>query len=218
MGQITVENFLFLPTGIILSYLLGAIPFAYLFGRVYKGIDIRQFGSGNIGATNAFRVLGKIPGSLVLIFDICKGFLSITLIGNLLLKKHLSFSADLTHIVLGISCIAGHNWTIFLKFKGGKGVATSLGVLIGLSLVTPQLWRVFLLTLLIWLSVFLFSHMVSLASLVSSLAFTILTVYFRFSKELVLMSIVLCIFSFLRHQSNILRILQGKEPRVNFKK
>ena len=98
--------------GLICSYLLGAIPTAYIFGKMLKGIDIRQHGSGNVGATNAFRILGKGPGSLVLFLDVLKGALAITVIGNIL---HLD--QIFLRVLLGASVVIGHNWTVFLNFK-----------------------------------------------------------------------------------------------------
>ncbi|MDI6606795.1 MAG: glycerol-3-phosphate acyltransferase, partial [Candidatus Omnitrophota bacterium] len=125
--------------GIIVSYLTGSIPTAYIFGRVFKGIDIRKFGSGNVGATNALRVLGKGPAIAVLLIDAFKGFVVVTLLADLLIAHLGGISAQTLRILLGIACICGHNWTVFLKFRGGKGVATTLGVLLGLSFSIPGL-------------------------------------------------------------------------------
>ena len=111
---------------LVLAYFIGAIPTGYWAGRLLKGIDIREHGSKNMGATNVLRVLGKGPGIAVLLIDILKGVLPLTLIANLL-----GISDPLTLVLIGIAAVAGHNWTVFLGFKGGKGVATSLGVLIG---------------------------------------------------------------------------------------
>ena len=106
------------------AYLIGSIPVAYIFGRVLKGLDIREHGSGNMGATNAFRVLGKGPGTMVLILDILKGIIPVTLLANVFgLRDALSL------VIISVAAVAGHNWTVFLGFKGGKGMATSLGIL-----------------------------------------------------------------------------------------
>lgn len=102
------------------SYLLGSIPTAYIFGRLLKGIDIRDFGSGNVGATNALRVLGKPVGITVLIIDILKGVLAVALLGNLLSAKVSFLPPEILRVMSGLCAIAGHNWTIFLNFKGGK--------------------------------------------------------------------------------------------------
>src|SRR3989338_5088795 len=115
--------------GIILAYLTGSIPTAYIFGRMSKGIDIRQHGSGNVGATNVFRVLGKWPGTVVLMLDILKGTIAAAVVPDML-----GLTGVLHRAALALAVVCGHNWTVFLKFKGGKGVATAFGVLIGLTI------------------------------------------------------------------------------------
>ena len=194
-----------------ISYLVGAIPTAYLFGRVLKGIDIRQHGSGNVGATNAFRVLGKGPGSVVLLIDIIKGAIVPTAIANLFGLTYIFHLA-----LLGCIAVVGHNWTIFLNFKGGKGIATSLGVLIGLTIKIGILRPVVLITMLVWLSTFLMSGYVSLASIMAATLLPILMVIFEQPFEFVILGIIFCAFVVLRHQSNIKRLLAGKENRVCF--
>src|SRR3989338_7947082 len=134
---------------LILSYLIGSIPTAYLFGRM-KGIDIRRHGSGNVGATNAFRVLGKIPGSVVLLVVGLKGAVAVTIVGDLFGLEHVG-----SRVLLAVAVVMGHNWTIFLNFKGGKGIAASLGALIGLTVKIALIRPVLLFTLLVWLGVFL---------------------------------------------------------------
>lgn len=193
-----------------LTYLIGAIPTAYIFGRLFKGIDIRQHGSGNVGATNAFRVLGKGPGAAVLIIDIIKGIIPTTLVANLF-----GFHDPLTLGIIGLVAVAAHNWTVFLKFKGGKGIATSLGVLIGLTIQIPGLRPVLLSIVGVWLGVFLLFGYVSLASLVAAVALPICMVTVHAPFVMVVMSIVLCLFVVFRHHSNIKRLLQGKENRVS---
>lgn len=200
---------------IAISYLIGSIPTAYIFGRVLRGIDIRNFGSGNVGATNAFRVLGKAPGITVLILDIIKGFITVLFLGNLISLKVPSDYNPLLRIILGISCILGHNWTIFLGFKGGKGVATTLGVLLGLSIKIPGLKLIIGLLMLTWFLVFIISRTVSLASVLASISLPLYMFIFRQPPTLIILSILLCIFSILRHRANIKRILEGKEPRLN---
>ncbi|MFA5062748.1 MAG: glycerol-3-phosphate 1-O-acyltransferase PlsY [Candidatus Omnitrophota bacterium] len=203
--------------GIIISYLFGSIPTAYIFGRIIKGIDIRKFGSGNVGATNALRLLGKGWGITVLALDILKGFLPVVILPSIIgIKANISLESFC--IFVGISCICGHNWTIFLKFKGGKGVATTLGVLLGLSIKIAGLKIILGITIFIWLTVFLFTRTISLASLLAALSFPILTVLFRQSLGLILIVTLLSVFIIYRHKSNIQRILEGKEPKLSFKK
>ena len=129
---------------IVLSYLVGAIPTAYIFGKVMKGIDIRQHGSGNVGATNAFRVLGKGPGTAVLIIDIIKGVIPVVVVAGFLVPDALG------RIVAAVAAVCGHNWTCFLNFKGGKGIATTLGVLIGLTVALSAARPAVVLCVLVW--------------------------------------------------------------------
>ena len=199
---------------IIGSYFLGSVPTAYIFGKLAKGIDIRKFGSGNVGATNAIRILGKGPGVTVLILDILKGCAAVILLGNLAAAKVAFISDELLRIILGISCICGHNWTIFLRFKGGKGVATTFGVLIALAVKISGFKIILGMTVLTWFVVFLIARIVSLASLLSGLALPLYMVLFKQSRILIVAGIILSIFIILRHKSNLKRILQGKEPRL----
>jgi len=204
---------LWIILGIIVSYLIGSIPTAYIFGRVLKGIDIRKFGSGNVGATNALRVLGKGPGIAVLVLDILKGFLPVIFLGNFL-RSRIAFIPDETlRLILGLSCICGHNWTIFLGFKGGKGIATTFGVLLGLSLKITGLKLILGLVILTWLVIFIIVRIVSVASVLAGIALPIYIILFKQPKVLIFASILLCIFIILRHKTNLKRVFQGKEPR-----
>jgi len=204
--------------GIIISYLLGSIPTAYIFGRVLKGIDIRKFGSGNVGATNALRVLGKGPGICVLLLDVFKGFAAVVFLGNLILAKNISISDAALRVILGLICVSGHNWTVFLGFKGGKGMATTLGVLFGLAAKIAGLKIILGIAILIWMLVFFLSRIVSLASIASALALPLLMLVFKQINILVALSFILSAFVILRHKSNLTRLFQGKEPRISFKK
>jgi len=199
-----------LVIALIVSYLIGSVPTAYVFGKLYKGIDIREHGSGNVGATNAIRVLGKVPGFTVLLIDICKGVLPLTLVGNIF-----SLETAFSRVMLGLAVVAGHNWTIFLNFKGGKGIATSLGVLIGLALQFPELRVVLYICLLSWLIAFLACGYVSLASILAATLMPVVMVVTGQPFEIVLLGVIFCIFVVVRHQPNIKRLLSGKESRVN---
>ncbi len=194
---------------LVVTYLIGAIPTAYIFGRILKKIDIRQHGSGNVGATNAFRVLGKVPGTAVLLIDIVKGIIPTTIIANLT-----GFNSPWMLVIYGMVAVAAHNWTVFLNFKGGKGIATSLGVLIGLAIQIPGLRIVLLVVLGVWLAVFLASGYVSLASIFAALALPICMVMIDAPFVFKIMSIILCVFIVFRHYANIKRLFQGKENRV----
>ena len=196
---------------IISSYLLGSIPTAYIFGKVTKGIDIREHGSGNVGATNVFRVLGKIPGIIVLVCDILKGFLAVAVAGDLF-----GCEAVYERIILAITVVAGHNWTVFLQFKGGKGIAASLGVLIALTVKIPSVLPVLCVVLGVWIISFLVSRIVSLSSIIASvfLPTTMAVTHQPFS--LVCLGVLFCLFIVFRHRPNIKRLLAGQEPRVPF--
>jgi glycerol-3-phosphate acyltransferase PlsY len=204
-------NLLFLAISAVLAYLIGSIPVAYIFGRLLKGLDIREHGSGNMGATNAFRVLGKGPGTIVLILDIIKGIVPVTLLANAF-----GLGDALSLVIIAVAVVAGHNWTVFLGFKGGKGMATSLGVLIGLAIQFQVLRLILLLVVMTWCALFLLFGFVSLASIAAAVVFPILMVVFFEPFPLIIMSIVLCIFIVFRHRSNIKRLAKGQENRVFF--
>lgn len=195
--------------GIILSYLIGSIPTAYIFGRLYKGIDIREHGSGNVGATNVFRVLGKGPGALVLLLDILKGVIAVAVISTLLSLDHV-----VHYIVLAVFVVGGHNWTVFLNFKGGKGVATSLGVLIGLTLKLASIRIVLLITITAWILCFLTTRIISISSIIAAVILPITMAVTHQPFSLVCLGVVFCIFVVIRHRPNMRRLLKGEEPRV----
>ncbi len=215
---------------LIISYFIGSIPTAYIFGWVIKGVDIRKFGSGNIGATNALRLLGKGWGVVILALDILKGFLPVIFLGDFLVKELnltqapynpagiFTGQAQNLFIIIGLSCICGHNWTIFLRFKGGKGVATTLGVLLGLAVKITGLKVVLGLTVLVWFTSFFIVRIISLSSILAALSFPLFTILFRQSAIVISVGILLTIFIILRHKSNIKRLLEGKEKRISFRK
>lgn len=195
--------------GILISYLIGSIPTAYIFGKLNKGIDIREHGSGNSGATNVFRVLGKKPGIIVLILDILKGVLPVVIVADALGSTQV-----IERILFAVCAVCGHNWTIFLKFKGGKGIATSLGVLIGLTIKIASIRIVLILTVLSWLVSFAITGIVSLSSIIAGTLLPIVMVFTGQSFEIICLGVVFCIFVTLRHRPNIKRLLSGKEPKV----
>jgi len=203
---------------LLISYLIGAIPTAYIFGKVLKGIDIRKVGSGNVGATNALRVLGKGAGISVLILDILKGFVVVVFLGSYFAAKPVLLSQQNLCILMGLFCICGHNWTVFLQFKGGKGIATTFGALLGLSLKIAGLKFVIALLILVWFIVFFCFRIVSLASICSAVAFPVFSFLFKQSLLFIYLSLLLSVFVLIRHKANLVRIFQGKEPRLYFKK
>ncbi|MFH1969174.1 MAG: glycerol-3-phosphate 1-O-acyltransferase PlsY [Verrucomicrobiota bacterium] len=197
----------------VLAYLLGAIPFGLLIARA-KGVDIRAVGSGNIGATNVFRALGKGWGILAFACDALKGFIP-TSVFPLLAKTLWVFGGDaVLPLVCACLAIAGHNWPVYLRFKGGKGVATSVGALIGL---VPVAAGVGLLT---WALVFVATRYVSLASIAAAImvAGVVWIFYAPTGILLPVVLTVLCGLIIWRHKSNIQRLIHGSENRFKFKK
>ncbi len=204
-----MDTFLCIVISGIAAYLCGAIPTGYWLGRWLKGIDIREHGSKNMGATNVFRVLGPWPGSIVLAIDMAKGFIPPVWIANAF-----AFDSPVLLVFLGVAAVIGHNWTIFLGFKGGKGVATSLGVLLGLTAQIPGMRPVVLITIGLWVLIFLLFGYVSLASILAAVFLPIAMIVYQAPFVAIAMSIVLCLFIVFRHRSNISRLLTGQENRV----
>lgn len=191
----------------ILSYLLGAIPFAFIFTKLVAGTDVRKIGSGNVGATNTSRILGLKYGVLVGILDVLKGFLAVFLL-QLLLPEN---AAEYWILVGAFLSIIGHNWSIFLKFTGGKGVATTFGV------VLRTLPLVFIIcTVLIWLIVVVATKYVSLASMLGAISLPIQIIILRRNPYFFIFAVILALFIVVRHHSNIKRLFQGCERRLSW--
>lgn len=188
---------------ILLSYLLGSVPVGYLIAKAVKGVDVRRHGSGNIGATNVARVVGKGAGIVTLILDILKGLIVVTLIPLLAGGGR----ADLVRISCAIAVVAGHNWTVFLRFRGGKGVATTAGAFIGL---VPM---VFLSAFCIWTVVFVLSKYVSLASIIAAVSLSLFLVVYGEPVSFQILGVVVAIVGIIRHKENIKRLLAGKENK-----
>lgn len=201
---------MFLLLSLISAYLLGSIPTSYIFAKVLKKVDIRKHGSGNAGATNVFRVVGKVPGIIVLILDVLKGVIAVALLSEVFFNNTIgvTLGLELYKILLGLSVISGHVWTVFLKFKGGKGVATTAGVLMALA---P---KVIILCLLVWAIVFAIFRIVSVASIVASISMPIFAVIFYQSIFFVLFCVLLAIGSTYKHKANIKRLLRGEEKKL----
>jgi len=203
-------GYIILFLGFVSAYMIGSIPTAYIFGRVFKSIDIREYGSGNVGATNVFRVIGKGPGIIVLIIDIIKGFICATYLASGFLYLAPVTRPELYRILVGLSAIAGHNWTLFLKFKGGKGVAASAGVVIGL------IPKIFWLGFMVWLITFFITGFVSLSSIVAVISVPIFTLAFGEPAEIVIFMCILCLIIVYKHKPNIKRLARGEEKRIAF--
>ncbi|MDI6786300.1 MAG: glycerol-3-phosphate 1-O-acyltransferase PlsY [bacterium] len=194
----------------IFSYLLGAIPFGYLAGKLLKGIDIREYGSGNLGATNVYRTVGKITGIIVLLLDIGKGLLAVIVADSFALNG-LIINRELILIIAGLCAVMGHNWPLYLKFKGGKGVATSVGIFIGLAPVAMMICiGLFVIIVAIW-------RYISLGSIVIALSLPLLMYYLNYGIHLTTFSAMVGIFIILRHISNIKRLYLGTENKFGQK-
>lgn len=208
--MLTTEIILF----IFLAYLTGAFPSAVWVGKTFYKIDVREFGSGNAGATNTFRVLGKKAGIPVLLMDIFKGWLAV---------NYLTFlsevPAEIEHqfeiqLVFGIAAVIGHLFPIYTGFRGGKGIATMMGLLIGLHpLAAVCCFGIFVL-------VFYFSKYVSLGSIVASISFPIVVILVLGStnSSMNLFAVFVPILSLITHQKNIERLVRGEETKVIFGK
>ncbi len=190
---------------ILLAYLLGSIPSALIVGKVGYNKDIRNYGSGNLGATNTFRVLGIKAGLIVTIADILKGTLAT------LLPVFASFFIDVevSRLIVGLFAVLGHTYPVFANFKGGKAVATSGGVVLGLN---PVLFLLIFITFFVTLYI---TKYVSLTSMITGVVATIISFFF---KDYLLFALIfaLTIFIIIRHRENIKRIKNGTEPKITW--
>ena len=186
---------------VILAYLLGSVPTGYILGSL-AGVDVRKAGSGNVGATNVARVVGKRHGIFTLVADIAKGFVPVVIALNL------GLTSTATALV-GVAAFLGHLYPIFLRFRGGKGVATALGVFLGLA---P--WATLVL-MVIFVLVILTTRVVSLSSMVAAASAPIVFWLLSSPPLLTGTSLFIALMIVLRHRGNIQRLLSGTEPRVD---
>lgn len=189
---------------ILLGYVIGATPFGLIAGRM-KGIDIREHGSGNIGATNVGRILGKKVGVTVLVLDILKGMLPVAI--SLMLTDN-----SLIHVATAIATVMGHNYTFWLKFKGGKGIATTAGAMILLIPIPATL------SILGWNIAVRVTRYVSVASIVAAVtipvaAFIKAAITKDWDWPILAFSLIVCVLAIWKHRSNIQRLRNGEEPR-----
>jgi glycerol-3-phosphate acyltransferase PlsY len=213
-----------IPIGVIaiLSYLVGSIPTSIIVGKIARGIDIRQYGSGNAGGTNVIRVLGWKAGVFVILMDMAKGLVATILLSRLMFGAlpfaNLTPFDDFTvvQIIAGSAAILGHIWTVFAGFRGGKGIATAGGMLIGIAPVEVGV------SLAVFSIVFLVTHYVSLGSLSAAVAFP-LTMFFRENvfleqvrgyNTLIYFSIAIALLIIYTHRANIRRLVAGTEQRL----
>ena len=205
--MLTLPNLL----GLLVAYLVGSIPSAVWVGRTFYNIDVREYGSGNAGATNTFRVLGRKPGIVVLIMDILKGFLAVKL--AFIMGDYDSQSPEFIdfELALAVCGIMGHIFPVFVGFRGGKGVATMLGILIGIH---PQAALICALSFIVTLYL---SGYVSLSSMVSGIVFpVVIMVFYSTNSSINIFSLAVAILILVTHQRNIERIIRKEESRVKW--
>ena len=199
----------------IICYLIGSIPFGLILTKLFDNNDLRNIGSGNIGATNVLRTGNKILALLTLILDLSKSFIPLFIFFKLYPHPRIYdffnfISVDQIFLILifGYFFVLGHCFPIWLKFKGGKGIATSLGVILSID------FFIGLCLLTIWILVFLVFKISSLSSLISSISFPIL-IFFKYEKvNLLYLSILLTIFVFFTHRANLIRLLKKEEKKI----
>lgn len=196
--------------GLLLAcYLIGSIPSGLIVSRRMRGVDLRRYGSGNIGATNAFRALGLTGGLLVLVMDALKGFLAVHLAMFALVP---GFLMPVVKVVFGATAIAGHNWSLFLGFKGGKGIATTLGVLLAIA---PE---VAAMAALLWVGIVALTRYSSLASLAAAVAVPILMIVYEEHPVYIGFGVLAAAFAIYKHLGNIQRLLKGEELALVLKR
>lgn len=189
--------------GSAIAYLLGSMNWSYIAGRVFGGIDIRQHGSGNAGATNVNRVLGPRAAAFAFAGDLLKGVAAV-LIGR-------NMAGDMGAIFAAVAVICGHNWPVFLGFKGGKGVATSVGALLSLDI------RIALIVLAVGVLIIAVTRYVSLGSVTGAILYPTLVVMFGSSREMIAFALVIAAFVLVKHRGNIKRLLRGEESKLGKK-
>lgn len=192
---------------VIISYLLGSVSFSIVIARLVKGIDIRQHGSGNAGATNTLRVLGKGPGIACFVLDIAKGVAAVW-IGHALNGGYESW----TPVLCGLASIVGHNWPIWFRFKGGKGIATTVGVIATLAFIPALIAGV------VAIAVIAITRYVSVGSLLFAALVPVGIGVMTGSGPMLWASLLICIFAFVRHRSNLVKLVHGKENKLGAKR
>lgn len=205
--------FIVFTASTLIAYLIGSIPTGFLMTKIFMGTDIRSAGSKNVGATNVYRVAGKLPGALTLVIDIIKGVIVVTIVADMCY----SYLPDIDYIFyktfLGLVAISGHIWSVFLKFKGGKGVATTIGVA---GAIAPL---VLISSLIVWLAVFIPTNYVSLGSLAFGISLPILAIIFDQPFYVVVFFVILCGINTYKHKDNIKRLIKREENKtIIFKK
>lgn len=197
----------------ILSYLFGAVPFGFLVARS-RGVDIRAVGSGNIGATNVFRSVGKGWGVLTLLLDALKGYIPAALFPVLLARTTGCEAVNAAPVIFACLAVAGHNWPVYLRFKGGKGIATTAGALLGLAPAALGVGAG------VWVASFVLTRYVSVASILAAIAVPVSAWCFYRAGTLLIPIVLTCLgaAAVIRHHSNIKRLINGTESKITFGK
>jgi glycerol-3-phosphate acyltransferase PlsY len=190
---------------IVLSYLAGSVPAGYIIGKLFKRIDIRDYGSGNIGFTNALRVMGAGPGIIVLLMDVGKGVAAVLAISQLGAIQSNPLTPYMRELCGGFAMI-GHVWTVFLKFRGGKGVATSLGIF------TSLFWQGGLIALGVWIIAVAVTRYVSLGSILLCISFCV-AAFIANEWAVRIMALAVTAIVIYRHKGNIQRLIKGEERK-----
>ncbi len=201
-------------SGIIVSYLIGSMPTALWFGKAFYGIDIREHGSGNSGATNTFRVLGKKAGMIVLLIDVLKGLTAASLVRYLYFVDPGSVRFVNLQLLFGLVSVIGHIFPIYANFKGGKGIATLLGMVIGIHYLSA------LVCFALFLVILFSTRYVSLSSILSAIAFPLIAIIIYKNEEpfFVAFGIAAAVMVVLTHQKNIVRLVAGSENKAKLLK
>lgn len=203
--------------GTVFAYLTGAIPFAYIFTKATTHKDIRKEGSGNVGATNVLRVAGSKIALLVLVLDILKGAFAVTLLASFI-SQYTSINETDARFLFSAAVVSGHIWPVFLKFKGGKGVATTLGVCIGLAFYLPEFIFLLLISLAAWIVFFLLTKYVSVGSILAALSLPVGASARNFDFKIVLLCAFLGGVVSLKHHANIRKLVLGTETKIYLRK
>ncbi len=190
---------------IVLSYMLGSLLFSVIVSKMVKGVDIRKHGSGNAGATNTLRVLGLGPAILVFVLDTLKGLAAV------LAAPLVAPEVDWLPVAAGLAAIFGHNWPLWFRFRGGKGIATTIGVVIGIAFLPGLIAGV------IAIGSIVFSRYVSLGSLIFTTLFPICVVLLDYPLATLIGSLVIMVFAWYRHRTNVVKLWRGQENKLGSK-
>nr|WP_031516269.1 glycerol-3-phosphate 1-O-acyltransferase PlsY [Desulfofalx alkaliphila] len=191
--------------GFLVGYLLGSIPFGYLLARLWKGIDIRSYGSGNIGATNVWRTLGTVPGLIVLLLDMAKGAAAVLLATSFL-------DGTFSVLAAAVGALLGHGYPVFLKFKGGKIIATGAGIVFALSPLSG------IIGLILFIGSIAITRYVSVGSMMAAISVPLSFYWLDLELPFVVFGLLAAVFAIYKHRSNIKRIINGTEFKCGQKK